>query len=376
MLGAAYATSKKYWQRLRGLEGLHNYGSDEQFISLKVWLEGGRCTLLKDVVVGHIYRKHAPYQILGRDSAYNLLLIAKLLFPVAIYCKVLAAATIQDRELTYEATQEFEKNKFWLQELQEYLNSIFTRKVDDILPMHLACREFDRESLEQAAKLMSDIEGYLWRNIPSDSGLMFGKTGVLLWLAHYEAFKSDIQIDDLTDKLYNEIGNDITGKRLPWNFRYGVAGIGWGLLYMYSKGLLPFYPQKLIEEIDTQLAALDPENINDMNLETGCTGILAYLTLRLTSGHPAHPSLPLERWYRKAHGILDYTNKPEIIYYASLYSMVSKEEGIRSSPASMIGVWLNAPSYFPQSITSQNCTLTDGILGTTLMFMLLTSHDL
>lgn len=52
--------------RLRGLEGLRNYGADEQFISLKVWCEGGRCTLLKDVVIGHIYRKRAPYLILEK----------------------------------------------------------------------------------------------------------------------------------------------------------------------------------------------------------------------------------------------------------------------------------------------------------------------
>ena len=54
VLGAGYAASKRYWEYLRGLEGLRYYGSDEAFISLKVWLEGGKCLLLKDVEIGHI----------------------------------------------------------------------------------------------------------------------------------------------------------------------------------------------------------------------------------------------------------------------------------------------------------------------------------
>lgn len=58
VLGAAYAGSKRYWQYLRGMEGMMRYGTEEQCISLKVWLEGGRCLLLKNQKVGHIYRKY------------------------------------------------------------------------------------------------------------------------------------------------------------------------------------------------------------------------------------------------------------------------------------------------------------------------------
>ena len=40
LLGAAYACNKSYWKYLGGLMGLRAYGLDEQFISIKVWMEG------------------------------------------------------------------------------------------------------------------------------------------------------------------------------------------------------------------------------------------------------------------------------------------------------------------------------------------------
>ena len=109
--GAAYAASTKYWQHLYGLKGLHNYGADEQYISLKAWLEGGRCTLLKDVIIGHIYRKKAPYLILGRDTVYNLMYIAKLLFPPNMYSKTVATSLSLYRDFANEALETFKKIK-------------------------------------------------------------------------------------------------------------------------------------------------------------------------------------------------------------------------------------------------------------------------
>lgn len=88
VLGATYAASKRYWQYLRGLEGLISYGSDEPYISLKVWLEGGRCRLLKDIVIGHIYRKSFPYPVEHIFIIYNMLFVAEVLFPQPIKYRI------------------------------------------------------------------------------------------------------------------------------------------------------------------------------------------------------------------------------------------------------------------------------------------------
>ena len=81
VLGAGYAASKRYWKHLRGLEGLKSYGSDEPYMSLKAWMEGGCCTLLKNVVIGHIYRKSSPFKRFTEEEIYNRLLVANLLLP-------------------------------------------------------------------------------------------------------------------------------------------------------------------------------------------------------------------------------------------------------------------------------------------------------
>lgn len=81
VLGACYASNKKYWQYLGGLNGLFQYGLDEQMISTKVWLSGGKCKLIKSLEVGHIYRTEFPYTVNNGTCVFNRLLLTELLLP-------------------------------------------------------------------------------------------------------------------------------------------------------------------------------------------------------------------------------------------------------------------------------------------------------
>jgi glycosyltransferase involved in cell wall biosynthesis len=69
VLGASYACKKDYWLHLHGLDGLKSYGYDEQLISLKVWLDHGKCKVVKNLKFGHIFRDKelVPYEISDRD---------------------------------------------------------------------------------------------------------------------------------------------------------------------------------------------------------------------------------------------------------------------------------------------------------------------
>lgn len=371
VLGAAYAVSKRYWQRLRGLEGLHNYGADEQYISLKVWLEGGRCTLLKDVVVGHIYRKKAPYLILGRDSVYNLLLIARLLFPQSLHAQTVSTAMALYRDLAREALRDLDANREAIGELKTYLHGIFTRTLGSLLPMHQACREYNPETIRRLDTLLSDVARHLQEHQPADDGLMEGKTGALLWLCHYAAWRGSEDESVLTETvaaLYEVIEKHVCEQRLPWNFRYGVSGIGWGMLYLYAKGLLDDRPDELTDVIDGQLSAVSPESMTDGGVETGAGGVLAYLTLRLAAGRPERPALPLEKWYEKARALRDTDSRREVIYYAQLFCSVYENGPEPAAP--LIGSWLRAPEHIPQNLSGCRYTLADGLLGTTLQALL------
>lgn len=83
IMGASYACCKEYWNLLHGINGLMGYGFDEQFISIKTYLEGGKCKLISSLVFGHIFRKleEVPYNINNIYFLFNQLYIVELLYP-------------------------------------------------------------------------------------------------------------------------------------------------------------------------------------------------------------------------------------------------------------------------------------------------------
>lgn len=67
VLGAVYASSIEHWNNIKGVEGIEIYGSDEPLMSIKTWLSGGKCLIIKDWGVGHLYRSSSPF---ATDTSY------------------------------------------------------------------------------------------------------------------------------------------------------------------------------------------------------------------------------------------------------------------------------------------------------------------
>lgn len=100
VLGATYGVSARYWQVMGGLDGLKAYSGEELHLSLKAWMEGGRCRLITDVEIGHLYRRRHPYRVnwdaylhnkiftirtlLGEDTEYERALQREAAYPRAI----------------------------------------------------------------------------------------------------------------------------------------------------------------------------------------------------------------------------------------------------------------------------------------------------
>lgn len=61
LLGANYGITKSWWDRIGGLRGLKSWGGQEACLSLKTWLAGGKCKIMTDIEIGHIFRSSAPY---------------------------------------------------------------------------------------------------------------------------------------------------------------------------------------------------------------------------------------------------------------------------------------------------------------------------
>jgi glycosyltransferase involved in cell wall biosynthesis len=81
VLGANYAVKAEWFGRIGGMEGLQQWGGEEAFLSLKSWRAGGACKLLKNVEIGHRFRKNATYVTPIYHMYYNKMLICRTIFP-------------------------------------------------------------------------------------------------------------------------------------------------------------------------------------------------------------------------------------------------------------------------------------------------------
>lgn len=86
-MGACYAIDREYYLRLHGLNGLQQWGMDEQFLSAKVWMAGGKVLLLKNTEIAHIYRSGTPvpYRSLSYIKLLNQLIMVYLLADESTY---------------------------------------------------------------------------------------------------------------------------------------------------------------------------------------------------------------------------------------------------------------------------------------------------
>lgn len=96
VLGGNYAVNRDFFLSIGGYRGLHRYGGEEALISIKTWLAGGNCQLIRDVEIGHIYRdgRGAPWKDKVKYFHFNKLATAEILFDAqerAPYFKLLDA---------------------------------------------------------------------------------------------------------------------------------------------------------------------------------------------------------------------------------------------------------------------------------------------
>lgn len=136
VLGATYATSRRYWKRIRGYEGLRLYGHEEPYISMKTWLEGGRCQLIKDIEVGHIYRTRFPYKVASDEMMHNRMIIATLLMPERLRQRVYDQCRSQDEVSFSRILDDFAIRHDEIDALRLYYRSVSIRTFDFIERMN------------------------------------------------------------------------------------------------------------------------------------------------------------------------------------------------------------------------------------------------
>lgn len=323
VLGAGYAASKRYWQHLRGLEGLIYYGCDEAYISLKVWLEGGRCRLIKNISIGHIYRKQAPYKIEDTHSIFNKLLIADLLLPFPLKIRIFGALCEKVPSDFKEAFRDLLNNKDKLDELRQHYNRIFTLDFNEIVRLNdrkapVRTEEQEEEQKQRFRQVLLNC------NTLKSNGLWEGRMGCLLFLVQNDHIQNNDLYRDLTGELIDDIYANI-GNSLNIDLGEGLCGIALGIAWLLHHNLMEGDINDILEEADCRIMERAPLRITDYSWRTGLAGILYYVLYRLQIAQEQHLPIPfdpeyLEHLYRASLTALNDPEKAESFEMASWFT--------------------------------------------------------
>lgn len=375
VLGAGYATSKRYWQYLKGLQGLIHYGSDEAYISMKVWLEGGICELLKNVVIGHIYRNASPYKMHNEKILYNQLLISALLFPTDLKFRSFTVAEKKDKELFRKAYNLLMQNSSLVDSLKKYYRSIFTRNFQTILTINDIKMPIEIREIEKEKERLPEIAEYLWRKAETvyDNGIFNGRAGLIIFFCHYAHYSQNLQYDDMSTELWTRLNLAFEKNEIPVTFGNGLCGIGWCIEYLSERQLLKGKVDDILLQIDCRVMERDPLRISDWNLNTGLGGILCYVLSRLRTEDKSEPKYFDKRYLEDlllaSHRLLQTCNDSTCRSFAMQYIEYHTDTDWNISPIQLTD-FMEFPSFLPKNSNYWETSILDGCIGYGLKLML------
>ena len=288
ILGATYIMSKRYWDYIKGLSMLKYYGADETYLSLKVWLEGGKCVSISNIVVGHIFRTEGtiPYKKFWAHSIFNKLLISETLLSKDYNWYVHSVLYNFNPNAYMQALAELIKLKNEIDDLRVYYKSIFTKDFEDFKTINanfinnesIPTVKLDNKDNHQILKLVYD---YIYANHTKTVGLGIGGLGEFLFLSQYANIYEPenlpiikIILDELLETCFIKHPH----------FLDGISGFALGLNYLNL-----IFPEFDIDDkfhsLDEKLYSAINKYIEslDYSILTGASGIGLYFLKRKPS---------------------------------------------------------------------------------------------
>lgn len=136
-------------------------------------------------------------------------------------------------------------------------------------------------------------------DVPSAIGLLDGKMGIALVLAHYARCRRKKKIEHVADFLVESVMNQLT-TTVSIDFANGLSGIGWGIEYLIQNNYMKGRGADLLQNLDERIMQIDVARIKDWSLEKGFLGILHYVLYHLQgankSGSTVFDNSYLESW--------------------------------------------------------------------------------
>lgn len=356
ILGAGYGASKRYWKYIGGLKGLKEYGCDEQFLSLKTWLEGGTCTLLKEIVLGHIYRDGLPYGLADNSMVHNHLVISERLFPSRERIIARAATFVKAGEEAESIVREVRE------ETLDRIINVTEEKFEMVKNLNLCLTETEIQLRNRINDRLGEIYRQIIKAERSGPGIFEGSAGFSIWLYHYGQFRKNTEATACATSFIND-----AIKQLPENdisFSSGLSGIGWAIVYLEQQGLISSFPN-ILSQIDERVAAIDPEGF-DSTFEHGKAGILAYMCARAMKDDARKK---LGRLADLANEVLKESKDPTAIFYALLWQEIAREHEGRV-PKPNLKDWIKPSNYISKNSNFWRVSLRDGVLATSIVNLL------
>ena len=272
--GAAYAFNREYWIYLKGLTGLRSYGSDEPYISMKVWLEGGSCKLLKDVYIAHLYRNAPPYSIENKDMLFNRLLIATLLLPSIDKARIFSLSqSFKDYNksimMIYSKREE-------IYAIKRYYNRILQRKFNYFKRTNGTHGSLTKRSLYKKNLLYNISQHLILHSYLLNNSLIEGRLGVVIFLYHYSLYAKNHFIKDIAETILADIFSTITYNNNKENI-IEIFETGWCISYLHQNNFIKGDINNILEEFDDIALDCDINKCNSLNK------LLHYILSRLYS---------------------------------------------------------------------------------------------
>lgn len=281
VLGAGYAASTRYWNRLGGLQGLRHYGCEETFISIKAWMEGGRCRLMPDVVIGHIYRPAPPYRIVNAAMRYNYFVNSEVLFPTSLRCWAHAVGCRADRQTYALIRRQLDRDRARLDGLRRRVQESAQRDFSFILDINDIITPEKAATARERKKMLPRLMDFICpKGTPDGIALWDGPTAGLLAAAAFAGYTGDEAWNERAGRLLDTVCHNLHTEQ-PVSLAHGVCGTGWGLLFLMGRGWLGDDAADELCLIDRLVQERSPRRTADITLRTGLGGILCYVVARL-----------------------------------------------------------------------------------------------
>lgn len=162
-----------------------------------------------------------------------------------------------------------------------------------------------------------------------DYSLIDGQMGCAIFFALLSRATQNHWYEDFAGELLENLCDNLT-VHLPMNFSSGLCGIGWGIEFLKYKGFINDDTDEILSDIDKAVMERDIRRVTDTSLQTGLTGVLAYVRSRLMSDR-------------------DTSYVPFDDIYLSDVDMVASKLCISTKSTEMAHVWCDCLQIFKSS---------------------------